>query len=215
MARTSMLITVMWLGVGVLAGSGHAQIAAEERFVLSGVVFVEGGKGVAWLQEPTFTRNQIVSVRPGDSVGPYRVTRILQDQIELAGPAGTVTVPLAGTPGTPTSGTSVTAAAGHGNPPTAAGQGNLPLGHGGAMRAAAPPEVASPAPSAAPAGAAPAGINQAMYPPVVPVAPSHNAGSAAAQGSEFRNPAYNNPHAIVIERGDPRREFRGVLWGQQ
>lgn len=212
MARTSLLFTAMWLGVGVLVGNAHAQAPADERFVLSGVVFVEGGKGVAWLQEPTFTKNQIVTVRPGDSVGPYRVTRILQHQIELAGPAGTFSVPLAGTAGTPTTGASVTAAA---MPPS-------PEPAGGAMPTATTPPAASPAPyvaSPAPAASAPVPTNPAMYPPVPPsVAASHNAetlGSAPAQGYQPPNPAYNNPHAIVIERGDPRREFRGVLFGQQ
>ncbi len=129
--------------VGMVAGNAYAQQSATppgERFVLTGVVHVEGGRGVAWLQEPTFTNNQIVTVRPGDSVGPYRVTKILEDKVELVGPGGTVFVPLAGAPGT--------------------------------VSVAASPETKQPS---------------------VHELPPH--------------PALKNPEAIVISRGDPRRNF--------
>lgn len=68
--------------------------AAAERFVLSGVVTVEGGREMAWLQEPTLTRNQVVVARAGDRIGPYRLTRILGDRVELEGPDGITVVPL-------------------------------------------------------------------------------------------------------------------------
>jgi hypothetical protein len=68
---------------------------AGTRFTLSGVVVVEGG-GRAWLQEPTLTQNQTVAVRPGDSIGPYRLTKILEDRVELEGPGGKFSVMLAG-----------------------------------------------------------------------------------------------------------------------
>jgi hypothetical protein len=87
--------------VGLAAGSGYAQ-APTERFVVTGVIFVEGGRGLAWLQEPTFTKNKVIAVHPGDRVGPYRVTKILEDQVVLEGPGGTVSVPIAGGPGTTT-----------------------------------------------------------------------------------------------------------------
>jgi len=74
------------------AGAG-AGAEAGERFVLSGVVLYEGG-GLAWIQEPSLTGNQTVAVRLSDSIGPYRVTKILDDRIELQGPAGTVLVPV-------------------------------------------------------------------------------------------------------------------------
>lgn len=79
----------------VAAGAADAQ---APRFTLSGVVVVEGG-GRAWLQEPVLTQNQIVAVRPGESIGPYRVTKILDDRVVLAGPSGTFSVLLAGAPG--------------------------------------------------------------------------------------------------------------------
>ena len=42
------------------------------------------------------THNEIVSVRPGDSIGPYRLTKVLEDRVELEGPGGTLSVRLAG-----------------------------------------------------------------------------------------------------------------------
>lgn len=59
---------------------------------------VEGG-GRAWLQEPSLTRNEIVSVRLGEEIGPYRLTGIFNDRVELAGPSGKFSVRLAGAVG--------------------------------------------------------------------------------------------------------------------
>ena len=83
----------------VLAGPSPALAqnpATPEKFVLSGVVVFDGGKGLAWLQEPTLTGNQVVALRPGETLGPYRLTRILDDRVELEGPSGTVLVPVYG-----------------------------------------------------------------------------------------------------------------------
>jgi hypothetical protein len=87
--------------VGLVAGSAHAQspTPAGGHFVLVGVVLLEGGHGLAFVQEPNFTHDKVVTVRLGDSVGPYRVTKILTHKVELTGPGGTVSVPLAGLPG--------------------------------------------------------------------------------------------------------------------
>lgn len=82
--------------VAVAVGVGHAQ--SEPRFVLTGVVVVEGG-GRAWLQEPQLTQNQPVSVRPGESIGPYRLTKVLEDRVEMMGPSGPLSVFLAGIAG--------------------------------------------------------------------------------------------------------------------
>lgn len=84
--------------VGAGAQDGWAQgrgAGAEsgERFVLSGVILYEGG-GLAWIQEPSLTGNQTVALRLSDSIGPYRLTKILDDRIELQGPGGTVLVPV-------------------------------------------------------------------------------------------------------------------------
>ena len=95
MSRRLILIAATWAAlVGVMAGSADAQ---SERFILSGVVFVEGGgAGLAWLQEPSLTQDQVVTLRQGDSIGPYRLTKILEDQVELEGPGGKFSVPLSG-----------------------------------------------------------------------------------------------------------------------
>ncbi len=85
-ALTTAVLSV--LGATLVAAS--AQAPAGERFVLSGLVVLDGGYGSAWLQEPSLTENRIVRVRRGDSVGPWRVTRILEDRVELEGPAGSV-----------------------------------------------------------------------------------------------------------------------------
>jgi hypothetical protein len=145
--RRLILIAATWAAVvGLVAGSAQAQSPTPPggQFVLVGVVVLEGGRGLAWVQEPNFTNNKVVTVRLGDSVGPYRVTKILTHQVELTGPGGPVSVPLAGSPG------AVSVA-------SSAGTVQRPMG-------ALPPEL-----------------------------PPH--------------PALNNPNAIVIPRGDPRRNF--------
>ncbi len=74
---------------------------STEKFVLSGVVVVEGGRGLAWIQEPTLTGNQVVPLRPGERLGPYQLIRVLDDRVELEGPAGTVLVPVYGAAASP------------------------------------------------------------------------------------------------------------------
>jgi hypothetical protein len=93
------LAAAIWVLV-LTAGAAYAQsvAAAGPRFTLSGVVVVEGG-GRAWLQEPSLTKDQIVAIRPGESIGPYRLTKILDDRVELVGPEGTFAVLLAGVQG--------------------------------------------------------------------------------------------------------------------
>jgi hypothetical protein len=90
------LAATTWLVLVVAAGAADAQHGPQ--FTLSGVVVVEGG-GRAWLQEPVLTQNQVVALRPGENIGPYRLTRILGDRVEMAGPNGTFAVMLAGVQG--------------------------------------------------------------------------------------------------------------------
>lgn len=80
--------------IGASVGGADAQ-SDGTRFTLSGVLVVEGG-GRAWLQEPSLTRNEVVSVRLGEEIGPYRLTGIFDDRVELAGPSGKFSVRLAG-----------------------------------------------------------------------------------------------------------------------
>jgi len=139
------IFAVFLMGVIGITGVVEAQSAnpSAEKFVLTGVVYVDGGRGLAWLQEPTFTNNQIITLRVGDRVGPYQLTKILEDQVELEGPRGKVAVPLAGA--------------------------------GGASTVAAISSV-----------------------PANTESPSHELPP---------HPALNNPEAIVVPRGDPRRNF--------
>src|ERR1700741_4373883 len=97
-------VTMVLLALVAATTTLSAQSAAPvaERFILSGLIVFDGGEGVAWLQEPSLTQNQVIVVRRGDSVGPWKVTRILDDRVELEGPAGNVLIPLqnAGAAGT-------------------------------------------------------------------------------------------------------------------
>jgi hypothetical protein len=90
-------VCTVWIGAGIADAQSVA--SAEPRFTLSGVVVLEGGAGRAWLQEPKLTQNQVVSIRAGESIGAYRLTRVLEDRVELEGPAGKLVVPLAGASG--------------------------------------------------------------------------------------------------------------------
>lgn len=82
-----------FLVVAFSAGGALGQVASE-RFVVSGVIVLEGGGGLAWITEPSLTGGRSVAVRPNESIGPYRVTKILDDRVEFDGPAGTVLVPI-------------------------------------------------------------------------------------------------------------------------
>ena len=96
------LAVVAWAVFVIAAAGGVATAQTGPRFTLSGVVVVEGG-GRAWLQEPQLTQNQPVALRPGESIGPYRLTKIFEDRVELVGPAGPISVLLAGIAGPVTS----------------------------------------------------------------------------------------------------------------
>ena len=210
--------------VGVVGGVVHQSGAGSaEQFVLTGVVYVEGGRGLAWIQEPTFTNNQIVTLRVGDRVGPYRLAKILEDQVELEGPSGKIAVPLAGAggaisvaaiPSTPESGNSPAVGsepshelpphpllnnpdaivAERGDPSRNFPASDLLIGGGaeltgtGGRQVQRPQSVLAPSPATASGGVVPAALQK---PPQE--LPPH----AASQ----------NPNAVVIPRGDPRREF--------
>jgi hypothetical protein len=69
--------------------------APQQAFVLSGLIVFDDGDGKAWLREPSLTRNEVVLLRRGDTIGPWTLTRILPQRVELDGPGGKVIVPLA------------------------------------------------------------------------------------------------------------------------
>jgi hypothetical protein len=105
--------------------SAQATATPAERFVLSGVVAYDDGDGKAWLQEPRLTGDRVVLVRRGDSVGPWRVTAILRNRVELQGPGGTVVVPLHNAGGTAVATSGAPAASAPSQPPSAP---SVPLG---------------------------------------------------------------------------------------
>jgi hypothetical protein len=94
--------------VGAGAGRTDAQAGtpAGTQFTLTGVMVVEGGGGRAWLQEPNLTQNQVITVRAGESIGAYRLVKIIEDRVELEGPTGKFQVMLAGVPAPATATTS-------------------------------------------------------------------------------------------------------------
>lgn len=104
MRKSIALVTVAFALIGTSAiqvhGQGNAQPAVE-RFVLTGLIFLDSASGVAWMQEPNLTGNRAVAVRVGESIGPYRLTKVLEDRVELEGPAGKVLVPLRNEQGSP------------------------------------------------------------------------------------------------------------------
>ena len=95
MRRRAILILAMALAAWVGADAPNAAGQSDQHFVLTGVMFVEGRSGRAWLLEPILTDNQEIALSQGESIGPYRLTKVVADRVELEGPAGTVSVPLA------------------------------------------------------------------------------------------------------------------------
>ena len=214
-----LIAAAAWLAFGMVGANASAESVAprSEKFVLTGLVYVEGGRGLAWLQEPTFTNNQTVIVRVGDSVGPYRLTKILDDQVELEGPGGKVSVPLAGTggavsvasiPGSVDQSKSGELAPQPENPQVIVVERgdprrNFPVADlligGGAQITGESPAPQPPVERAVDRGIVPAWMQ--VQPPATPT------GVAAAQNLSPAPPQLLNPNAIIIPRGDPRREF--------
>lgn len=216
MRRRLILIAATWAAVvGLVAGSAHAQspTPAGGQFVLIGVVMLEGERGLAFVQEPNFTNNKVVTVRLGDSVGPYRVTKILTHQVELTGPGGTISIPLAGLPGA----VGVASSAGTAERPA----GELPP-HPGLKN---PNEIVIPRgdprrnfPASeilvgAGAVVAPVGSNawQSQATQLQTASPARSVPvPAAMQTPAPELPPHSglkNPNEVVIPRGDPRRNF--------
>lgn len=212
MSKGLTLTVATWAAaMSLIAGSAHAQAASGERFVLSGVVFVDGARGLAWLQEPVFTNGRMVPVHVGDTVGPYRVTKILEDQVELEGPGGKVAVPLAGTSAT-ASGASQTPQ------PSLAGLPPHPALKNPHAIVIPPGDPRQEFPASLMLLGAGAQLTSGKERPVRREA-SGRAGSrpaddrpvpASMQAPAHQlppHPALNNPGAIVIPPGDPRQEF--------
>jgi hypothetical protein len=97
MKRLVMTGALLFAATLATTGTSYAQGSARpvlEKFIVTGVIIVDGGVGTVFLQEPNLTNNRVVAVRTGGRVGPYEVTGIFADRVELRGPEGTVLVPL-------------------------------------------------------------------------------------------------------------------------
>jgi hypothetical protein len=139
--KTISVVLMMLLGATGAGVSAQPGAPGAERFVLTGMVVWSGEEGVAWLQEPDLTRNQIVVLRIGESVGPWKLTRFLNNGVELDGPTGKVLVPLQNVGG---GGSAVAAGSPAGPAPAASTARALPGGD--TPPVAAPPTPASPQP---------------------------------------------------------------------
>ncbi len=72
---------------------GGATAQDQPRFSVMGVV-IRPGVSIAWIGEPTYTKDNFVRVREGDRLGPYQILRILEDRVEMTGPTGPMVVRL-------------------------------------------------------------------------------------------------------------------------
>ena len=195
--KTGIISVVLSILLGATSAAVSAQPGAPgaERFVLTGMVVWSGNEGVAWLQEPDLTRNEMVALRIGQSVGPWKLTRFLDNGVELEGPAGKVLIPLHNAGG---GGTAVAAGAPAGTAaapaPTAA---TLPRDE--ASRVATQPAPVSPAPGYAGESNRPRRTRARS-----PRRSTERAGGeSAAAGRECAGPA---------PRGGARRRKPGWAW---
>ena len=229
MRRRLILIAATWAAVvGLVAGSAHAQSPTppDGQFVLVGVVVLEGGSGLAFVQEPNFTNNKVVTVRLGDSVGPYRVTKILTHQVELTGPGGTVSVPLAGVPGAVSVASSAGASSAGTSSPGTSSPGTGQLSPPAARDSADGSDTSIPrgdprrqfqasqlfigAGATVSALAPPLSVPPPPAPPLSVPPPRSGSASMQTPGGTLSPPAAGNSAGgsdINIPRGDPRRRF--------
>jgi hypothetical protein len=85
-------------------------------------VVIKPNFAIAWIGEPTYTKDNFVRVREGDRVGPYQILKIHEDRVEITGPSGPQVVRLsASAPDTaqPSSGPTTTAGVAPPAPPAA------------------------------------------------------------------------------------------------
>ena len=205
------VIVIAAMSAGAVMASGTAYAQSGEKFVLSGLIYIEGDRGLAWLQEPTYTNDKIIVARVGDSIGPYRLTKILDDQIELEGPGGKVAVPLAGAGG-PSNVAAVPQESQTNNtkmPPHPA----LKNPDAIVMERGDPRRLFPAADLLIGAGAhlTPAKQSQATLAQTPNAAPDRGIVPPSQQtpppAPDTPHPALQNPSAIVIGPGDPRRVF--------
>jgi hypothetical protein len=85
------LVLVALGSVWLVPGAAAAQ--DQPRFSVMGVV-IRPGVSIAWIGEPTLTKDNFVRVHEGQRIGPYQVVKILEDRVELTGPSGPIIVRL-------------------------------------------------------------------------------------------------------------------------
>src|SRR5262249_29392648 len=94
MSKIVALATMAFTLFGAIPVFAEGGDAAANAFILSGLVVYDDGDGRAWIQEKTLTQNQVVVLKRGQSVGPWKLTRIMPGRVELDGPGGTISVLL-------------------------------------------------------------------------------------------------------------------------
>ncbi len=181
-----MVVSVLvWALIGAIpgrAGGQGAHAPAAERFILNGVIVFEDGSGLAWLREQSLTGDRPLTMRVGESIGAYRLTKILEDRVELEGPAGTVSVPVYNAQAGP--GTAVASAA------------------PGAVGGAAPIPAQSPGAAAGPAGSPiPWSVSQQPDAVVRAMTPQADAGARKALHERLEM----SRRAIEQSEGEPAR----------
>jgi hypothetical protein len=72
---------------------GAAAAQDQPRFSVMGVVIRQDVR-IAWIGEPTYTKDNFVRVREGDRLGPYQILKIREDRVEMTGPTGPMVVRL-------------------------------------------------------------------------------------------------------------------------
>ena len=80
-------LCAVWLSPGAAAAQD------QPRFSVMGVVIRQEVR-IAWIGEPTYTKDNFVRVREGDRLGPYQILRIREDRVEMTGPTGPMVVRL-------------------------------------------------------------------------------------------------------------------------
>jgi hypothetical protein len=211
------LVLVLMVAAFAWLVSGLAAAQEQPRFTVMGVVIRAEGEAWAWIGEPTHTQNKLVRVRQGDRVGPYRVTKIVEDRVELTGTSGVVVVRIsASVPDAPAQASGGVTAGAQPQPPggvagaqpqppegVASAQPQAPGGVAGAQPQArggtvsyapAPSGPVAPAPSLSPSPSAPS----------APSAPASSAGTSPTAASGTRK------QPIAIEGAPPAKDLEEI-----
>lgn len=109
MIRTIVALAALTLSVVSVPQLALAQAPAPPQFVLNGIVIPDNGRAFVWIQEPSLTQGKVIVLRPGETVGPYKLGKVDDDRVVLEGPGSKIMVPLyARAPGAPVAPTATT-----------------------------------------------------------------------------------------------------------